>query len=71
MAVYQGKVFFASLDGRLFSLNAETGEKIWEVDTVIDRTRAYTITGAPRVAKGKVYIGNGGAEYGVRGYVTA
>ena len=71
VAVYQGKVFFASLDGRLFSLNAETGEKIWEVDTVIDRTRAYTITGAPRVAKGKVYIGNGGAEYGVRGYVTA
>ena len=71
VAVYQGKVFFASLDGRLFSLNAETGEKIWEVDTVTDRTRAYTITGAPRVAKGKVYIGNGGAEYGVRGYVTA
>ena len=71
VAVYQGKVFFASLDGRLFSLNAETGEKIWEVDTVTDRTRAYTITGAPRVAKGKVFIGNGGAEYGVRGYVTA
>ena len=71
VAVYQGKVFFASLDGRLFSLNAESGEKIWEVDTIIDRTRAYTITGAPRVAKGKVYIGNGGAEYGVRGYVTA
>ena len=36
-----------------------------------DRERSYTITGAPRVAKGKVYIGNGGAEYGVRGYVTA
>ena len=71
VAVYKGKVFFASLDGRLFSLNAESGEKIWEVDTIIDRTRAYTITGAPRVAKGKVYIGNGGAEYGVRGYVTA
>ena len=71
VAVYQGKVFFASLDGRLFSLNAETGGKIWEVDTITDRTRAYTITGAPRVAKGKVYIGNGGAEYGVRGYVTA
>ena len=71
VAVYNGKVYSASLDGRLFSLNAETGEKIWEVDTIIDRTRAYTITGAPRVAKGKVYIGNGGAEYGVRGYVTA
>ena len=71
VAVYEGKVFFASLDGRLFSLNAETGEKIWEVDTIVDRSRAYTITGAPRAAKGKVFIGNGGAEYGVRGYVTA
>ena len=71
VAVYNGKVYSASLDGRLFALNAETGEKVWEVDTIIDRTRAYTITGAPRVAKGKVYIGNGGAEYGVRGYVTA
>ena len=71
VAVYEGKVFFASLDGRLFSLNAKTGEMIWEVDTITDRSRAYTITGAPRVAKGKVFIGNGGAEYGVRGYVTA
>ena len=32
----------------------------------------YSITGAPRIVKGKVLIGNGGAEYaGVRGYVTA
>ncbi len=31
----------------------------------------YTITGAPRVVNGLVIIGNGGAEYGVRGYVTA
>ena len=71
VAVYNGKVYSASLDGRLFAINAETGELVWEVDTIIDRTRSYTITGAPRVAKGKVYIGNGGAEYGVRGYVTA
>jgi glucose dehydrogenase len=34
-------------------------------------SRPYTITGAPRVIKGKVIIGNGGAEYGVRGYITA
>ena len=44
---------------------------MWEKDTIIDRSRPYTITGAPRVVKGKVIIGNGGAEYGVRGYVTA
>ena len=71
VAVYNGKVYFGSLDGRLFALNAETGEKVWEVNTLYDTERFYTITGAPRVAKGKVFIGNGGAEFGVRGYVTA
>ncbi len=71
VAVYRGKVYVGSLDGRLFALDAITGSKIWEVDTIIDRDRFYTITGAPRVARGKVFIGNGGAEFGVRGYVTA
>ncbi len=71
VAVYKGHVYFGSLDGRLISLNAQTGEKVWEVDTIIDRDRFYTVTGAPRVANDKVFIGNGGAEFGVRGYVTA
>jgi quinohemoprotein ethanol dehydrogenase len=71
VAVYKGKVYFGSLDGRLIALDAATGERVWEVDTLIDRQREYTITGAPRVANDKVYIGNGGAEFGVRGYVTA
>ena len=71
LAVYEGRVHLATLDGRLLALDAGTGSKLWEVDTVIDRTREYTITGAPRAAAGKVFIGNGGAEYGVRGYVTA
>lgn len=70
VALYKGKVFFASLDGRLISLNAATGAKIWEQVT-LDTTKNYTITGAPRVFNGKVIIGNGGAEYGVRGYITA
>ena len=71
VAVYLGKVYVGSLDGRLIALDATTGKKLWEVDTIIDRTRDYTITGAPRAAKGKVFIGNGGAEFGVRGYATA
>ena len=71
VAVYEGAVYVASLDGYLISLNAETGEEIWRVNTIIDRSRAYTITGAPRVANGRVFIGNGGGEFGVRGYVTA
>ena len=70
VAVYQGAVYVATLDGRLVSLNAQTGALIWDVNT-IDRDKDYTITAAPRVAKGLVFIGNGGAEYGVRGYVSA
>lgn len=71
VAVYKGRVYVGTLDGRLVALDAATGSVVWDVDTLIDRTRFYTITGAPRVANGKVFIGNGGAEFGVRGYVTA
>lgn len=71
VAYYEGKVFVGSLDGRLVGLNAKTGKKLWEQDTIVDRTHNYTVTGAPRVVHGKVIIGNGGAEMGVRGYVTA
>ena len=71
VALYKGRVYVGSFDGRLIALDAATGQVVWEKDTVIDHARPYTITGAPRVYKGKVVIGNGGAEYGVRGYVTA
>ena len=70
VALWKGKVYVGTLDGRLVALDAATGKPVWEVQTT-DRERAYTITGAPRVVKGKVVIGNGGDEYGVRGYVTA
>ena len=71
VAVYRGRVYVASLDGRLIALDAATGVEVWETDTIIDRDRFYSITGAPRAAGGKVFVGNGGAEFGVRGYVTA
>jgi quinohemoprotein ethanol dehydrogenase len=71
VALHQGKVYVAAYDGRLIALDAASGKPVWEKDTLIDHAHSYTITGAPRVFKGKVIIGNGGAEYGVRGYVTA
>jgi quinohemoprotein ethanol dehydrogenase len=70
VAVWKGRVYVGTLDGRLISLDAKTGKPVWDINT-IDRTRPYTITGAPRVVKDKVIIGNGGAELGVRGYITA
>lgn len=71
VAVWQGKVYVGAFDGRLIALSAKTGKQLWSVDTRADPERSYTITGAPRVVKGKVLIGNGGAEFGVRGYVSA
>jgi PQQ-dependent dehydrogenase (methanol/ethanol family) len=59
-----------TLDGRLASLDAESGKVLWQTVTV-DQEQNYTITGAPRIVKNKVIIGNGGAELGVRGYVSA
>jgi PQQ-dependent dehydrogenase (methanol/ethanol family) len=69
-AVWKGRVYFGTIDGRLIALNAESGELEWEVQTT-DRSDNYSITGAPRITNDLVIIGNGGAEYGVRGYVTA
>ncbi|PQA89410.1 PQQ-dependent dehydrogenase, methanol/ethanol family [Hyphococcus luteus] len=70
VAVADGKVFVGALDGRLIALDARTGAVVWTTAT-FDPETPYTITGAPRIVKDKVIIGNGGAEYGVRGYVTA
>ena len=70
VAVWKGRVYVGALDGRLIALDAATGKVVWETMTV-DPDRPYTITGAPRVVHDKVIIGNGGADLGVRGYVSA
>ncbi len=70
VAVYEGKVYLGVFDGRLEALDAKTGKVEWSVVTV-DQSQPYTITMAPRVVNGRVLIGNGGAELGVRGYVSA
>lgn len=70
VAAWDGKIFVGTLDGRLVALDSASGDVLWE-EVTVDQDLPYTITGAPRVIKGMVVIGNGGAEYGVRGYVTA
>jgi quinohemoprotein ethanol dehydrogenase len=69
--VHDGKVFVASLDGYLYALDAKTGAVVWKTDTITDRKRGYTITGAPEIAGDLIIIGNAGAEMDTRGYVTA
>src|SRR5690606_11031337 len=50
VAVRDGRVFVGSLDGWLHALDAQTGAELWRTDTIADRARAYTSTGAPEVA---------------------
>lgn len=71
VALWKGKVYVGAWDGRLIALDAATGKEVWHQNTFEGQKGSLTITGAPRVFKGKVIIGNGGAEYGVRGYITA
>ena len=70
IAAYNGKIYVGTLDGRLVALDSKTGKEAWSTMTV-DQTWHYSITSAPRVAKGLVFIGNSGGEFGVRGYIGA
>ncbi|HTE42243.1 MAG TPA: PQQ-dependent dehydrogenase, methanol/ethanol family [Steroidobacteraceae bacterium] len=70
VAFWKGRVYVGTLAGHLVALDAKTGSEVWSVLTV-DQTKSYVITGAPRVIKGKVIIGNAGAEFDARGYVSA
>lgn len=71
LAAYNGKIYVGTLDGRLQALDAKTGKLVWSTATFDPKT-TMTITAAPRVVRGKVFIGQAGAEYGgSRGFVGA
>src|SRR6516162_6064592 len=70
LALYQGRIIAPVIDGRLVSLDAETGKPAWEARVAYPQEN-YTITMAPRIAKGKVIVGVSGAEYPVRGFFSA
>lgn len=71
VAVARGKAFVSALDGWMYALDARTGEVVWKTDAIVDRSRGYSSTGAPEIAGDVVVIGNAGAEFDVRGYVSA
>jgi quinohemoprotein ethanol dehydrogenase len=71
VAVARGKVYVSALDGMMYALDAKTGAVVWKVDAVEDHSRGTHSTGAPEVAGDVVVIGNGGADYDARGYVSA
>lgn len=69
-ALYGDKVYVGTLDGRLVAVDRATGQEVWSTPTG-EGDWPYSITGAPRVVDGRVFIGNAGADYGARGYVSA
>jgi quinohemoprotein ethanol dehydrogenase len=70
VALYDGKIIAPAIDGRLFGLDEETGKVLWEARVAYPQDN-YTITMAPRIAKGKAVIGVSGGEYPVRGFIAA
>jgi len=65
-----GKIFFNTLDNHTIAVDAKTGKEVW-VAKLGEITKGQTLTMAPLVADGKVFVGNSGGEMGVRGWVTA
>src|SRR6185312_11003086 len=55
-AYADGKIIWGTIDGRLMAVNAKTGQKSWEA-RVADPKLQYSITGAPRIGDGLVFIG--------------
>jgi PQQ-dependent dehydrogenase (methanol/ethanol family) len=65
-----GKFIFTTLDGQVIALDAKSGQPVWRTRLANINT-GETITMAPLVAKGHVYVGNSGGELGVRGWLIA
>jgi quinohemoprotein ethanol dehydrogenase len=77
IAMWNGKIFMGTLDGRLVAINAKTGKPVWEADTIpanlvgAENRTKYSVSMAPRAAKGKVFAGASGGEFGSRGFLAA
>lgn len=70
VAILGDWLFMTTLDASLVAINKKTGEKGWETQ-VADPEMGYSLTMAPVVYKDKVIVGMGGAEYGIRGMISA
>jgi lanthanide-dependent methanol dehydrogenase len=68
--VANGKYIFSTLDGQTIALDIKNGQPLWRTQ-LGNINKGETITMAPTVAQGKVYVGNSGGEMGVRGWLVA
>lgn len=71
LAYHPSGILIAPLfNGEVVGLDATTGREVWRVQNV-DRAEGGSLSGAPLVVGDLVIVGSGGAEYGVRGTITA
>ena len=70
VAYIDGKIFLHQADTTLVALDAKDGKVLWSVKNG-DPARGETGTSAPVIVKNKVLVGISGAEFGVRGSLTA
>jgi alcohol dehydrogenase (cytochrome c) len=69
-ALYEGKLYRGTTDAHLISLDAKTGKLLWDVQ-VADATNGYFISAAPMAYAGKIFVGEGGADHGIKGHIHA
>src|SRR5262245_55266058 len=69
-AVYNNKVYMATVDAQLVALDAKSGSLVWQTE-IADPSRGYADTMAPTAVDGKILIGISGGEFGIRGFVRA
>jgi alcohol dehydrogenase (cytochrome c) len=70
LAILDNSLFFASLDGYLIAINANTGSVRWQI-RVANPSDGFSLSGAPLVVNSSVVVGVAGAEYGIRGFIAA
>src|SRR6476661_25650 len=70
VAVYDDKVYLATVDAKLVALDAKTGSVVWQTE-IADSSRGYAETMTPTTVEGKILIGTSGGELGIRGFLRA
>jgi alcohol dehydrogenase (cytochrome c) len=70
VAVYNDKVYMATVDAKLVALDAKSGSVVWQTE-IADPSLGYAETMAPTAVDGKILIGISGGEFGIRGFMRA
>ena len=71
LALFDDLAIVGTADCRLVAIDQKSGTQRWESEAC-DVTQGYSITGAPRIGAGKVFIGNSCGDSGInRGHVDA